>query len=93
MLTLGEEFLFQIGGLSGETLGEVYLKFWGNDKKGIRMSGNIPKYWAKINEYVRGPELFQNNYIYQIVDLDFNKNKVWLKEVGINLNHNPASAS
>jgi hypothetical protein len=84
MLTLGEEVLFQIGDISGDKgLGEVYLKYLGDYKKGIRMSGHIPNYWVKTNEYIKGPKLYQNNYVYQIVDLDLNKNKVWLKEVGI----------
>jgi hypothetical protein len=83
MFILGEELLFQIGGLNGEkVLGEIYLKYLGEDKRGIKMGGNIPNFWNKTGEGISGPKLHQSDYIYQIVDLDLNKSRVWLREAG-----------
>jgi hypothetical protein len=87
MLILGEEALFQICDLeSNQILCEIYLKYLGNEKKGIKMTGRLPAFWIKNDDNVTGPNLCQGSFVYRITDLDLNKGKVWLKEVGIDLN-------
>jgi len=84
MLALGEEDLFQILDIKNKKIiGEIFLKYLGNGKKGVKMIGIIPDIWMKTADGITGPYLCQKSLIYKINDFDLQKSKIWLKEIGL----------
>ncbi len=80
MEILGEEKLFQIfDNKNKKLIGEIYLKYLGDEKKGTKMIGRIPDFWKKTAGGISGPYLCQENQVYQIMDFDISKSKIWLK--------------
>ena len=83
MLALGEEDLFQILDTKNrEIIGEIFLKYLGDEKRGIKMIGKIPDFWIKTKQGIRGPYLCQKSLTYQIMDFDLQRSKIWLQEIG-----------
>ncbi len=79
MEILGEEDLFQIfDNISRKFIGEIFLKYLGDEKKGMKMVGRIPDFWIKTAGGIRGPYLCKETQIYQVMDFDISKSKVWL---------------
>jgi hypothetical protein len=80
MQMLGEEDLYQIfDSKSKKIIGELYLKYLGDEKKGIKMIGRIPDFWIKTPGGISGPYLCKENQFYQISDIDILKSKIWLQ--------------
>jgi hypothetical protein len=85
MFILGEEWLFQVYDIaSKEILGEIYLKYLGDEKKGMKMIGKISDFW-KTKSNISGLYLLQGGLRYKIMDFDLLKSKIWLKEIDANL--------
>lgn len=86
MLILGEEVFLQIGNpKSNNILSKIYLKYMGTDKTGLKMKGSFPSFWRMGDKEIIGPELFNNEYIFKAVDIDYKRNLIWVQELVINL--------
>ncbi len=82
MFIVGEEIFLQIGDLiSNEIRNEVFLKYMGIDKTGLKMKGRFPVYWEKTEKGLSGPELFNNEFVFKAVAVDYNSNLIWLREM------------
>jgi hypothetical protein len=85
MLILGEEIFLQVGNLkSNDIRSEVFLKYMGTDKTALKMKGSFPSFWRKGDKELIGPELFNKEYIFKAVDIDYKRNLIWLRELVIN---------
>lgn len=81
-MVFGEERLFIIeypavpSGMS-----EFILKFVGNEPGGIKMKGIFPKIWAMEAGKVIGPLLFDEDDVYEVVEMDYKNNLLWISQV------------
>jgi hypothetical protein len=90
VLIIGEEILLKVGSLkTNDIRSEVFLKYMGTDKTGVKLKGSFPSFWRKGDNEVIGPELFNKEYIFKVVDIDYKRNLIWLRELMINLQNQP----
>jgi hypothetical protein len=57
---------------------EFYLRFLGNDSTGFKMHGTFPNLWKVTDQKITGPQLIDEDGIYNIARVDYNKNNIWL---------------
>jgi hypothetical protein len=90
VLILGEEIFLQIGDPKSNNIkSEVFLKYMGTDKTGLKMKGSFPSLWRKGDQELIGPELFNKEHIFKAVDIDYQRNLIWLRKLVINLKNRP----
>ncbi len=78
----GEEVILKVGHIKSRCiLTEVYLRFMGLDELGLRMKGKIPVLWAKDDHGVSGPDLFDDVHIFKVIDLDYERGILWVREL------------
>lgn len=89
-LILGEEMLLKIGNIgSTDIVGEVFLKYMGTDRAGLKMKGRYPYLWREESDKITGPELFNNGQTFKVVGMDYKRNLLWIQELVINLGNRP----
>ncbi len=82
MEILGEEGLFQIfDNDRRKFIGEIFLKYLGDEKKGMKRVGRIPDLWIKTAGGIQGPYLWKETQVYRVMDFDISKSKIWLQAV------------
>ena len=57
---------------------ELNLQFLGKDTKGFKMHGIFPNVWKKDENGLSGPSLVDEESVYHIEDIDYNKGYIWL---------------
>lgn len=72
------EFLFRIDSIPFKSDKGVYLTYLGRDKSGMKMTGCIPLLWQFEGRDLIGPRLYDSDYTYQVVNVDYTKNYIWL---------------
>jgi hypothetical protein len=79
-MVFGEEIHFLINEpSSAQNFSELFLKYMGIDKIGIKMKGTFLKLWFKQQSKVIGPLLYDEEHIYRVVAFDYDYGKLWLK--------------
>lgn len=79
-MIFGEERLFQTN-LPENYQHELYLRFMGQDATGLKMRGIFPKLWKEKDNKVNGPELINEDGIYNIAAIDYNKGYLWVNQL------------
>ncbi len=59
----------------------VYLTPIETKAKRIKMTGGIPFLWEYNGTEVIGPDLYDDDRIYRVIDVDYRHNDIWLEEV------------
>jgi hypothetical protein len=90
MLIIGAEICFQVGRPAKDIVTELYLKYMGMEKTGLRMTGYLPHLWERNDQGITGPQLFNKRFIFQVVDFDYSKNTLWLREMASCIGKSPA---
>jgi hypothetical protein len=81
-LIFGEERLFIIESPKVPSgIGEFILKFVGTEPRGIKMKGIFPQIWAIEAEKIVGPLLFDEDVVYEVVEIDYKNNLLWINQV------------
>lgn len=60
---------------------EVFLRYMGKEKNGIKMKGNLPRIWTVTADEVLGPLLFDDDTVYEVSAVDYDNNFIWLNRV------------
>lgn len=80
----GKELLFKIEMAPNSQEGfsdEIYLKHIETDEIGLKMYGSLPDYWEIVNDKLVGPELYDDDYKYQVVKVDYDNSLIWLVQL------------
>jgi hypothetical protein len=59
----------------------LHLKPVASDDLGLIMNGKMPDLWHTKNGEVIGPELYDDNYNYRIVKVDYDHDLIWLVQL------------
>lgn len=76
-MIFGEERLFKTNAQLKYKC-ELYLRFIENDSIGLKMRGTFPTLWKVKDNKILGPQLVDEDGIYNIVGVDYNKGYLWL---------------
>ncbi len=76
-MVFGEERLFKTN-VQLKYKFELYLRFLGEDSSGIKMRGVFPNLWRVNGTKVIGPQLVDEDHVYNISKIDYHKECVWL---------------
>ena len=76
-MVFGEERLFKTNALLKYKC-EFFLRFMGKDPSGLKMRGTFPKLWKVTADQILGPQLVDEDSVYDIVNVDYNKSNLWL---------------
>jgi hypothetical protein len=82
IMTFGEERLFITDCLSTDKdFYKFFLRYKGTDSDGIKMSGCMPQLWKYHNNCLTGPEICDEDGLYKVVKVDYDKEIIWLQIV------------
>jgi hypothetical protein len=79
-MVFGEERLFKTNAQLKYKC-ELYLRFMGKDSIGLKMHGVFPNLWKVKDNKVIGPELVDEDSIYKITAIDYNKGYIWVNQL------------
>ncbi len=74
------ELLFRTNSRSGQSQNNLYLTPVANERHGLKLTGGIPFLWDYDGQKVVGPGLYDDDHSYQVVDVDYRHNYIWLAE-------------
>lgn len=81
LLNDGNESLFWIDSISCGNQNRVYLTHVENDSHGMKMTGDIPSLWKHVNHCLLGPDLYDDDHNYRVVNVDYSDHYIWLEEI------------
>jgi hypothetical protein len=77
----GTELLFKINAepysIEGWTEG-ISLKYLETDESGLKMGGDFPILWESSDQKIVGPELYDDDHQYKVVNVDYDNALIWL---------------
>jgi hypothetical protein len=79
-MVFGEERLFKTNAQLKYKC-ELYLRFMGKDSSGLKMHRVFPNLWKGKGNKILGPQLVDEDGIYNIVRVDYNKGYIWLVQL------------
>ena len=59
----------------------IYLTYLKNDSLGMKMTGDLPVLWKKSDDKITGPNLYDENYTYQVINIDYQNKYIWLEQI------------
>lgn len=81
-MIFGEEHLFKTDCLSmEESYHQFFLRYIGTDPDGLKMSGQVPQLWKYYKDCVIGPEICDEDDLYRVNKVDYDKETVWLQKI------------
>lgn len=81
LLNDGNELLFWIDSVSCDK-SSIYLSHIETDSKGMKFTGGIlPLLWDFVEGIILGPNLYDDDYVYLVVDVDYRNHWIWLERI------------
>ena len=80
-MVFGEERVFRINTILTNKCNEFYLRFCGTDIVGMKMKGDFPELWKKEDDKITGPQVFDDDFVYKIVKIDYESGLMWLEQI------------
>lgn len=81
LLNNGKELLFWIDSLPCDKKSGIYLTYIDNDSKGMKFTGGIPFLWELDEDSIQGPNLYDEDDVYRVVDIDYCNNNIWIEKI------------
>lgn len=82
MMLEGEERLFRTDVLPlDQKYCEFPLAFCGSEEPGLKMRGYFPRLWDREKNELTGPILFDDDYSYVVIKVDYEQCCIWMQRV------------
>ena len=65
---------------TAQSFREFFLRFQGLDSWGAKMKGDFPHLWEYAETLLIGPDIYDEDYSYKVVKVDYLQNLIWLKK-------------